>query len=94
MIFLLLGIYVECEINTNNGRLDAVLKTDTHIHVIEFKLDKSAEAALEQIKEKEYHLKCHTDKRPKVLVGINFSSESKSVENWLLNSFHLMEEVV
>jgi hypothetical protein len=82
MIFLLLGQYVDCEVSTNNGRLDAVLKTTTHIYIIEFKLDESAAIALKQIKNKEYHVKYNTDKRQKVLVGINFSSESKSVNDW------------
>ncbi|MEM8523204.1 MAG: ATP-binding protein [Bacteroidota bacterium] len=87
LIFLLLGHYIECEINTNNGRLDAVLKTKERIYVIEFKLDKSAEAALAQIKERKYDEKYHTDGREVVLLGINFSSEEKSVEGWKMEIF-------
>lgn len=78
LIFLLLGQYVESEINTNDGRLDAVLKTKERIYIIEFKLDHSAEIALQQIKDKKYYEKYTTDERPIFLVGINFSSELKS----------------
>lgn len=52
--------------------------------MIEFKLDQSATIALEQIKEKKYYEKYLTEERPVFIVGINFSSEMKSVENWLM----------
>jgi hypothetical protein len=86
LIFLLLGQYVECEINTNDGRLDAVLKTKERIYIIEFKLDQSAQIALQQIKNKKYYEKYTTDQRAIFLVGINFSSQSKSVKDWLMEA--------
>jgi len=86
LIFLLLGQYVESEINTNDGRLDAVLKTKDYIYIIEFKLDRSAAVALQQIKDKKYYEKYTSDQRSIYLVGINFSSETKSVENWTMES--------
>ena len=86
LIFLLLGQYVECEINTNDGRLDAVLKTKKRIYIIEFKLDQSAEVALQQIKDKKYYEKYTLEERPIYLMGINFSSTSKSVDDWLLEA--------
>ena len=82
LVFFYLGQYTESEVNTNNGRLDCVVKTPTHIYVIEFKLNRSADEALQQIKDKGYAEKYRADPRPKVLVGINFSSELKTVEGW------------
>ena len=84
LVFHYLGLYTESEVNTNDGRLDCVVKTPTHIYVIEFKLDKSADEALQQIKDKGYAEKYRTDPRPKVLVGVNFSSEQKTVAEWKL----------
>ncbi len=75
-------MYTDSEVNTNDGRLDCVVKTPTHIYVIEFKLDKGAEEALQQIRDKAYAEKYRADPREKVLVGINFSSELKTVEGW------------
>jgi hypothetical protein len=49
LIFKLLGFYVEVERNTSDGRMDAVVKTDRFIYVFEFKLDKPAQEALDQI---------------------------------------------
>lgn len=82
LVFFYLGQYTQSEVNTSDGRLDCVVQTPTHIYVIEFKLDKSADAALKQIHDKGYAEKYRTDPREKVLVGINFSSELKTVETW------------
>lgn len=82
LVFHYLGLYTESEVNTNDGRLDCVVKTPTHIYVIEFKLNKSADEAMRQIKDKGYAEKYRADPRPKVLVGVNFSSEAKTVEGW------------
>lgn len=86
LIFLLLGQYVECEVNTNDGRLDAVLKTKERIYIIEFKLDQTAAIALQQIKDKKYYEKYTNEKQPIYLVGINLSSASKSVDDWVMEA--------
>jgi hypothetical protein len=83
LVFFYLGQYTESEVNTNDGRLDCVVKTPTHIYVLEFKLNKSAEKALQQIKDKAYAEKYRADPRQKVLVGVNFSSALKTVEGWV-----------
>lgn len=75
-------MYTASEVNTNNGRLDCVVQTPTHIYILEFKLDVSAAAALQQIKDRGYHEKYTTDPRSKVLVGINFSSQQKTIDDW------------
>ena len=82
LVFLYLGIYIHAEVNTNDGRLDAVVHTGTHIYVMEFKLDESADAALQQIKEKEYAEKYIGSNKEIVMVGIDFGSEEKSVREW------------
>ncbi|MEZ4707058.1 MAG: AAA family ATPase [Caldilineaceae bacterium] len=82
LVFFYLGQYTESEINTNDGRLDCVVQTPSHIYILEFKLDESAEAALQQIKKRGYADKFAADPRPKVLLGINFEREQKTVEGW------------
>ncbi|MBK8453897.1 MAG: AAA family ATPase [Thiofilum sp.] len=84
LTFFYLGQYSEAEVNENNGRVDCVVKTATHIYILEFKLDKSAQVAMEQIKSRDYAGAFRDDPRPKVLVGINFSSELKSVDDWMM----------
>ncbi|MBV7335902.1 ATP-binding protein [Chloroflexi bacterium TSY] len=82
LVFFYLGQYTESEVNTNDGRLDCIVKTPTHIYILEFKLDKSADEALQQIRDKGYADKYAADPRPKVLLAINFSSENKTVDGW------------
>lgn len=82
LVFFYLGEYIESEVNTNDGRLDAVVKTNDYIYIIEFKLDETAQTALDQIKSKGYAEKYYADNRMKILMGINFSSEAKTVDDW------------
>lgn len=83
LVFFYLGQYTQCEVNTNNGRLDCVVQSPTHIYILEFKLDESAATALTQIKDRGYADKYMADPRSKVLLGINFSSQTKTVDGWL-----------
>jgi Predicted AAA-ATPase/PD-(D/E)XK nuclease superfamily len=82
--FRYLGMVMESEVFTSDGRMDAVVKTASHIYVIEFKLDQSAEIALQQIKDKKYADKYGDDGREVKLIGINFDSVKKAVGDWLM----------
>ena len=52
LIFQLLGYQINVEYKTNLGRIDAIIQTHNNIYIFEFKLDKSAQIALDQIKDK------------------------------------------
>ncbi|MEZ4661838.1 MAG: AAA family ATPase [Caldilineaceae bacterium] len=43
LIFKLIGLRIDAEVETNVGRIDAVVEVADHIFLFEFKLDKSAE---------------------------------------------------
>src|SRR5574344_332980 len=78
VIFKMMTKFVDVEISTATGRIDMVLKTNTHIYVMEFKIDRSAEEAIAQIDTKDYLIPYQLDDRKKVKVGINFSSETRT----------------
>ena len=82
VLFSYLGIYIKSEVNTSKGRADAVVETDTHIFILEFKLDKSAKVAIEQIKDRGYDEQHHRKNKIVKLLGVNFSSKKKCVEGW------------
>ena len=84
ILFMMLGTRINTEVKTNDGRMDAVITTDTHIYIFEFKLDKSAKEAVAQIKKKEYYNKYLLDKKELVLVGVNFSSKTGMIEEKLI----------
>ena len=46
-IFSLLGMYVNVEVSTPKGRVDMVMCTPTTLYVVELKLNKTADIALE-----------------------------------------------
>ena len=87
LVFQYLGQFIDAEVNTSDGRIDAVVQTDTHVYIIEFKLDESAGAALQQIQNKGYVEKYQNIDKQIVDFGINFSSVTKSVENWKMENY-------
>jgi len=83
LIFKLLGFYTEAERTTSDGRIDAVVKTPQYIYVFEFKLDKPAKEALEQINSKEYTLPFNAGERKLFKIGVSFSSETRKIAEWV-----------
>jgi len=83
-VFNVLGSMIDAEARTNTGRIDAVAKTDKYIYIFEFKLNGTAEEALQQIEDKEYALPYANDPRKLFKVGIEFSRESRNIDRWLV----------
>ena len=85
IIFRLLSCYTTLiEKPNSKGRADVVIETDNDVFIFEFKLDGSAEEALKQIEEKQYAVPYLSDKRPVHKIGVNISSESRTVDQWLV----------
>ena len=80
-VFRLLGVYIEAESETNDGRIDAVVQTPKAIYIFEFKLDNDP-TALSQIKEKEYFKKYLLDNRDIYIIGVNFDSVKGNLVGW------------
>ena len=62
--------------------MDCIIETPNYIYVFEFKLDGTADEALQQIKDKGYTRPYAADSRPLYRIGVSFSSESGTVEDW------------
>ena len=84
ILYKLLGFYVKAERHTSDGRIDLVLQTDKFIYIMEFKLDGTAEEALQQINEKRYALPFEQDARRLFKIGVNFSNTTRNIEKWLV----------
>lgn len=84
IVFRLVGFYVQAEYRTSEGRIDLVLQTDKFIYVMEFKLDGTAEEALQQINDKHYALPFEADERKLFKIGVNFSGATRNIEKWLV----------
>lgn len=84
IVFKLVGFYVKAEYHTSEGRVDLVLQTDKFIYVMEFKLNGTAEEALQQINEKHYALPFASDPRKLFKIGVNFSKKTRNIEKWIV----------
>jgi len=79
LLFSLLGVYIHSEVHTKDGRADAIILHEDHVYCLEFKLNKTAEAAVQQVKDKGY-LDAYRNKASHFhIIGINFDSEKRKV---------------
>ena len=84
LIVKMLAFYsTVAEKETSEGRIDCVVECPGYVYIIEFKLNGSAEAALQQIEEKGYAKPYAADNRKLIALGINFSSEKGTIDGFL-----------
>ena len=87
IIFTLLTNYlVDVEVHTPRGRVDIVLLTKTDLYVVELKLNKSAQAEMQQINLKNYRQRFALCGLPITKVGINFDSTQGTIEDWVIEA--------
>lgn len=82
LVFKIMGFYTQVERPTSNGRMDAIVETPRYIYIIECKLDRSAQEAMQQIADNGHAAPFAMDKRHVYKIGINFSSKTRGVEGW------------
>lgn len=82
LVFKMMGFFTEVERSTSRGRMDILLKTEDYIYILELKLDKSADEALQQIKDKGYAEPFASDDRHIYKIGVNFSSKTRGIDDW------------
>ena len=78
----MMGLYVKTEYHTSRGRIDIIFDTDKYVYIIELKRDQSPEIALKQIEEKGYDKPFLASGKQIIKLGINFSSETHTVDAW------------
>ncbi|MFN8575790.1 MAG: AAA family ATPase [Candidatus Sericytochromatia bacterium] len=85
LVLTLIGVRIKAEIQTNLGRIDAVIETNTHIYIFEFKMS-STKKALKQIEDKKYYEQYLLSNKEIVLIGVKFDTKSRNIKNWGLKS--------
>jgi hypothetical protein len=81
--FRMLRNEVNAEVRSAKGACDVTIKTPKYIYIVEIKIDSSAEVALRQIEDKGYATPYLSDGREIIKLGINFSTETRTVSDWL-----------
>ena len=82
ILFSLIGLNVDTEVRTSDGRIDILVRTNDYVYIMELKYDGTPEEALEQIECKEYALPWAVDNRSVIEIGINYSSEKRRIDGW------------
>ncbi len=67
------GANVCAERETANGRIDAIVETKDNVYIFEFKYNRSAQEAFDQILERGYHLPYRVKGKPVHGIGLNFN---------------------
>lgn len=85
--FYLLMRMVSCytvmtEKQQSEGRVDCIIEVPGYVYIFEFKLDGIADEALQQIEDKGYARPYLADDRKLYRIGVSFSSETGTVEEW------------
>ncbi|MDD7724568.1 MAG: AAA family ATPase, partial [Bacteroidales bacterium] len=82
IFFLLMGQPTYSEVQNNLGRADCIVETDNYVYLFEFKVEASAEEALEQIRKHEYATRYAADTREVICVGVNFGRRKRNITEW------------
>ena len=82
----LCGLRVHAEYRTSSGRIDMLIETASYRYVFEFKIDQSAQVAMDQIRSKEYALPFASDDKKTTLIGINLSTKTRTIDDYCIES--------
>ena len=84
LMFSFMNRHIQTQVKTCRGRADMVMHTPKAIYVFELKINKPAEEALRQIDGKGYMIPYTADGRKLVKCGISFSTETRTIEDWVI----------
>ena len=87
-VFKLLGVAIEAEAHTNEGRIDAYIRTEKKVYLFEFKLNKTSQKAIRQIAAHHYYEKFQASCLPMVMVGVNFDFDKGNIKDWKSKTIH------
>jgi hypothetical protein len=87
LVFMVIGFTIDKEHKTNIGRIDSIISYHDNIYIFEFKRDKSAIDAINQIHEKGYYKKFLTTGKKIYLIGMNYNTKIREIDD------HLIEEL-
>jgi Predicted AAA-ATPase/PD-(D/E)XK nuclease superfamily len=83
LIFSYLGVMIQSEVHSSKGRADAIVQTANEIYIFEFKFNKTAQEAIEQINKKGYASRYTTSGKKIRGIGVNFNSATRQIDDWV-----------
>jgi hypothetical protein len=89
LIFNILGVRMNVEVTTQKGRIDAVVETEKFIYIFEFKVNRKANVAVEQIVENNYAQQFALSKKEIYLIGVGFNLRKKGVSDYSIMPYSI-----
>ncbi len=86
-VFKLLGFNIRTEVKTNRGRIDALVETSDTFYLFEFKLNGTAQEALQQIKTETYFQKFLSNDKEILMVGVAFDQTERNIGEWVVEPY-------
>ncbi len=80
----MLGLAVNTEVHSAAGRCDMQILTRNFVYIFEFKINGTPKEAIDQILEKGYAIPFEADTRTVFIIGANFLTETRSLDNWII----------
>lgn len=71
---------------TASGRIDLRVKTPEYLYLFEFKVNRSAREAMDQINSRDYLLPFRADGCKLIKVGANFDDAIRSISDWIVEA--------
>ena len=84
VIMRLMGFYTNTEYRTSNGRIDMVVETNDYVYVMEFKIDSTPQAALDQIENKGYAEPFRITGKKIFKIGANFDTRTRRLSDYII----------
>jgi hypothetical protein len=82
LIFTMVGSDPRTEMHTPAGRMDTVIITNDRIFLFEFKIEGTAEEAIQCIRDRHYADSLRLRNKPIIGVGVVFSASKKGISAW------------
>ena len=83
-LFSMVSRYVFTQVKSANGRSDIVMRVQDTVYVFELKINGTAQEALDQINSNGYMVPYEAGNRKVVKVGVAFSKETRTIEDWIV----------
>jgi hypothetical protein len=82
LYFRMMCDLVHAEVRNSTGATDVTITTPDYVYVVELKINSTPETALSQIDEREYALPYMEGRRAVYKIGVNFSTETRTISEW------------
>ncbi len=91
LIFNILAIQMRVEMLASDGRIDAVVETQTHVYLFEFKKGRKPKDAIQQIWDKQYANAYALSKKQIVCIGVCFTTQKRGISGSVILNLEAVE---